>query len=56
MDDRDYYYLRAEEELDRARSATAEHVVSFHYRLAGLYLDRIYGPEGDPRAAVKSLQ
>ena len=50
MDDLDYYYLRAEQELDRARAATAEHVVRFHYQLAGLYLDRVYGAEGDPRA------
>lgn len=52
MDDLDYLYRRAEEELERARSATVECVVSFHYRYAGLFLDRIYGAEGDPRAAA----
>jgi hypothetical protein len=34
----------------------AEPVVGFHYRLAGLYLDRVYGAEGDPRAALRAGQ
>jgi hypothetical protein len=51
MDDPDYLYRRAEEEIERARAATAERIVSFHYQLAGLFLDRIYGAEGDPRAS-----
>jgi hypothetical protein len=54
MEDRDYFYRRAEEEIDRARASSAEREVSFHYRLAGLYLDRIYGTEGDPRAALRT--
>ncbi len=56
MEDRDYYYLRAEEELDRARKATLGRVVDIHYQLAGLYLDRVYGPEGDPRAELRGGQ
>ena len=51
MEDRDYYYRRAVEELDRASAATVERVVSIHYQLAHLYLDRVYGAEGNPRIA-----
>jgi len=36
------------------RASSAEQEVSFHYRLAGLYLDRIYGSEGDPRAVLRT--
>ena len=54
MEDCEYYYRRAEEELDRAREATAERAVSIHYQLASLYLDRVYGAEGDPRGARHS--
>ena len=48
-DDRSYFYRRAEEEIERARASVNERLVHFHYLLAGLYLDRIYGHEGDPR-------
>ena len=48
-DDRSYFYSRAEEEIERARSSSNERVVKFHYLLAGLYLDRVYGAQGDPR-------
>ena len=51
--DRDYLYRRAEEEIERARHSTAARVVKAHYELAGLYLDRIYGSEGNPRAALQ---
>jgi hypothetical protein len=51
--DRDYYYRRAEEELERARAATVDKVARCHFLLAGLYLDLVYGPEGDPRAAMR---
>ncbi|MDB5670428.1 MAG: hypothetical protein JWO25_1387 [Alphaproteobacteria bacterium] len=55
MLDQDYFYRRAEEEIDRARISTAERVVRFHYELAGLYLDRVYGAEGNPRFALEGL-
>jgi hypothetical protein len=52
--DRDYLYRRAEEEIERARHSTIQRVVQAHYELAGLYLDRIYGSEGNPRAALEA--
>lgn len=42
-DDRSYFYRRAEEELSRAQTSQDESVVRFHYILAGLYLDRVFG-------------
>ena len=42
-DDREYYCRRAEEEITRAQSAEDARLVSFHYHLAGLYLDKVYG-------------
>jgi hypothetical protein len=45
-DERNYFYRRAEEEIARAQAADDERLVSFHYHLAGLYLDRVYGPVG----------
>ena len=51
--DRDYCYRRAEEELERARMSSAARVVAAHYQLAGLYLDRIYGAEGNPRTVLE---
>lgn len=42
-DDRAYYHRRAEEEIARAQASTEAKVVSFHYHLAGFYLDRVFG-------------
>ena len=42
-EDRDYFYRRAEQELALAQASDNEHVVRFHYHLAGLYLDKVYG-------------
>lgn len=42
-DDKAFYHRRAEEELVHAQRATDESLVSYHYRLAGFYLDLIYG-------------
>lgn len=39
----DYFYRRAEEEIAIAQASAEEHVVRFHYHLAGLYLDKVYG-------------
>ena len=38
-DDRAFYRRRAEEELEYAQFATDESLVSYHYRLAGFYLE-----------------
>lgn len=40
--DVDYYYKRAEKELEFAQRATHPGVVKAHYLLAGYYLDRVY--------------
>lgn len=48
-DDRTYFYRRAEEETDRARTATSPRLVALHYRFASAYLDRVFGAEGNPR-------
>lgn len=45
--DRAYYHRRAEEELEHAQSATDEVLVSFHYRLAGFYLDLAFNGQSD---------
>jgi hypothetical protein len=42
-DDKAYYHRRAEEEIARAQASTEPKVVSFHYHLAGFYLDRVFG-------------
>lgn len=45
-DDEAYYHRRAEEEIARAQASTEAKVVSFHYHLAGFYLDRVFGEAG----------
>lgn len=42
-DDKSYFHRRAEEEIVRAQASVDERLVSFHYNLAGLYLDRVFG-------------
>lgn len=42
-DDKAYYHRRAEEEIARAQASNEAKVVSFHYHLAGFYLDRVFG-------------
>ena len=49
-EDRTYFYQRAEQELAQAVASPSAQLVSFHYQLAGLHLDRVYGADGDPRA------
>lgn len=41
--DRDYYYRRAEAELEQAQRSLSAEAVKIHYTLAGHYLDRVYG-------------
>ncbi|WP_165356254.1 hypothetical protein [Sphingosinicella sp. BN140058] len=48
-EDRDYFYRRAEQEIACAQAAAGERQVRLHYQLADLYLDRVFGAEGDPR-------
>jgi len=42
--DPNYFYYRAEEELEHAQKAAHPAAVKAHYTLAGFYLDRVYGP------------
>lgn len=44
-DDLQYYYRRAETELERAQRAVDPAAVKVHYLLAGYYLDRVYNRE-----------
>ena len=55
MDDGEYYEIRAEEELALAQRSDHPAVVRAHFLLAGLYLDRLYNPDGaDPRAGGRA--
>ena len=40
-----YFYRRAEQEIELACASVDERLVSFHYRLADLYLNKVYGIE-----------
>lgn len=42
-EDKEYFYKRAEVELQRAADAHCPQAVKAHYTLAGHYLDRVYG-------------
>jgi hypothetical protein len=50
--DRDYFYRRAEQEIAIAQASACEQLVRFHYQLASLYLDRVFGADGDPRVTA----
>ncbi len=54
-DDLVYYERRAEEEIACAQSAATADAVQAHYRLATLYLDRIYPAANDDAAADGGL-
>jgi hypothetical protein len=41
-----YYELRAEQEIARALGSDDPRVSRAHYLLAGMYLDRLHGPQG----------
>ncbi len=45
-DDVQYYQRRAEEELARAQQAVDPEIVSLHYELAELFLERVSGIRG----------
>lgn len=46
--DRDYYYRRAEMELEQAQRASSAEAVKAHYTLASHYLDRVYDDPASP--------
>ena len=43
----DYFYVRAEAELELAQRAEHPAAVKAHYELAGYYLDRSYNPQSE---------
>ena len=45
MDDTEYFYRRAEAELEMAQKTEVPQAVQAHYTLASAYLDRVYGEE-----------
>lgn len=47
MDDTEYFYRRAEAELEMAQKTEVPQAVKAHYALASAYLDRVYG-DGAP--------
>ncbi len=49
-DDRNYFYDRAETELELAQRATHPLAVRAHYIIANHYLDRCYGGDAPPSA------
>ena len=48
-DDKEYYYRRAESELEMAQRTENPEAVKAHYTLAGYYLDKVYN---DDAAAI----
>jgi hypothetical protein len=50
-DDIQYYYKRAETELERAQAASNPAAMKVHYLLAGYYLDRVYNRDLPPAHA-----
>lgn len=55
QDDAAYYHRRAEEEIQRAAHASDQRLVAFHYTLANLYLERVFGPDSAPPETSQSL-
>lgn len=51
--DAEYLYRRAEQELLQAQRAEHPAVVKAHYLLAGYYLDLVYGPGDEEKAAAE---
>lgn len=45
--EKEYFLKRAETELHRAQHSGDPNAVAAHYRLAELYLDRVYGGNGE---------
>ncbi|MGK6356262.1 hypothetical protein ACMGDH_13690 [Sphingomonas sp. DT-207] len=51
-----YFYDRAEAELEAAQNADHPAAVRAHYLLAGHYLDRFYGPPEDEEPAAEAAE
>jgi hypothetical protein len=49
-DDKDYFRLRAEDEIARAQQAVHPDAVRSHYLLAGFYLDRAHRENAQARS------
>jgi len=47
VDDKEYYYQRAESELEMAQRTEIPEAVKAHYTLAGYYLDKVYNDDID---------
>ena len=47
-DDKEYYYRRAESELEMAQRTENPEAVKAHYTLAGYYLDKVYNDDAPP--------
>ena len=52
--DTSYYLRRAEQEVEAAQRADHAAAVRSHYLLAGLYLDRVYGPDEPVRSGTSA--
>ncbi|WP_375245039.1 hypothetical protein [Sphingomonas parapaucimobilis] len=53
--DEDYFYQRAETELELAQKATHPAAVRAHYIIANHYLDRVYS-QSDAHAVVEAAE
>ena len=53
--DEDYFYQRAETELELAQKATHPAAVRAHYIIANHYLDRVYS-QSDADAVVEAAE
>lgn len=49
-DDKEYFYRRAESELEMAQRTIVPEAVKAHYTLAGYYLDKVYSDDQAPAA------
>ena len=47
-EDKEYFYKRAENELEMAQRTEVPEAVKAHYTLAGYYLDKVYTDEETP--------
>lgn len=52
-DDKDYFYKRAENELEMAQRTAVPEAVKAHYTLAGYYLDKVYNEDDAPPAEAE---
>lgn len=55
VDDKEYYYQRAESELEMAQRTEVPEAVKAHYTLAGYYLDKVYNDAETDLAASNGM-